>query len=385
MDENEDAAANLAADYTAWLSAADPANFILDDPPLPDEQLHGSADQSSVEALIAEVMAEVRASSDASTCRNTPHAPSDDAPESVDQSTGPKPWEQPAASSTDATAHLPGSESGTAHDAASAVTSTDAAAAGTGGDAPGYADSVQPSASKLANSDSDSGSDWDDETLSAFLANPEGYFPADLTEAQYAAWCMIWQPGDLRFLRDYPSSRKGRRAMYKRDPIDPVNLRDPGTGATPLIAAARAGCVDTIAALMRRGANPEARDNTSCTAADWARNSGRADVVAALAVAPGVPIAQQNAEQYMLKCNTPDGPQDANLIYELLCQICGESSGATWGTPEVCTSRSSLQVGGLSCLVTHAMAGRCALLGRSLYALGARQHLQGTQEDDSFG
>ena len=372
LDDDERAAANLSADTTAWLSAADPANFILDETRLLDEQLRGSVDESSVESNIAEVIAQVRASSDASTCGNVPHASADDTPESVDPSTDAAPGEQPGGAKTS----LPGSQGGTANAAAPAVTSSDATAAGTGGDALGDADSTRTSASKSADSDSDSDLDRRNEILSCFLANPEDYLPNDLTGAQYAAWCMIWQPADLRVLHDQPSSRNGRPMKNTNRAIDPVNLRDPNTGATALIAAARAGCVDTVNALVRRGADVEARDNKSCTAADWARKCGHADVQAALAAAPGV----QKAEQYMLRCNTQDGPQDADLIYELLCQICGESGSATWAKPEVCMSSCKAPVCTLLRLITRAdriMCVRCRYVVRhaNLAAATARTHM----------
>ena len=344
LDDDEHAAANLSADTTAWLSAADPANFILDETTPPDEQLRGGVDESSLESAIAEVIAQVRASSDARTCGSMPHASGDNTSESVDPSTDAAPGEQPGGANTS----LSGSHGGTAHDAAPAVTSADATAAGTSSDALGDADFTRTSASKSADSDSDPDLYRQDGLLSRFLVNPEDYLPNDLTRAQYAAWCMIWQLADLRVLHDQPSSRNGRPMKNTNSKIDPVNLRDPNTGATALITAARAGCVDTVNALLRRGADTKARDNKSCTAADWAQTGGHADVQAALAAAPGV----HNAEQYMLKCNTQDGPQDADLIYELLCQICGESGSATWATPEVCISSCKAPVCRLLRLIT---------------------------------
>jgi hypothetical protein len=70
-------------------------------------------------------------------------------------------------------------------------------------------------------------------------------------------------------------------------PIDRVDDRRPGSGATALHHAARAGFLRTIAPPLAEGADPEARDQEGATPLDWlaraAKSVDRAAVRALLA------------------------------------------------------------------------------------------------------
>ena len=339
LDANERAAANLLADTTAWLSAADPATFGSASTISPDEQLCGGADEASNSmSSVDKLLASIRACSDAGTSSSAAQTTVEDCRASADSLADAAPADQVVAVSTDAAIAESGGSTSTAHAAVLEATAAGAAPTDTTSDADSDTDSAWPAEALAISGQS---ADVSENTASAtsadtqlsdtveplqkvrqFLANPEDFQPCELTYELFVAWCAIWQPADVRFLRAW-TSLPTRPTV----PIDPVNLRDPGTGATALIAAARLGCVDTVKALVRRGADCEARDNTARSAADWAQKCGHADVLTALAAAPGV----QTAEEYMFDSNTAD----ADLIYELLCQICGESDGAGWTKPEV--------------------------------------------------
>lgn len=72
-----------------------------------------------------------------------------------------------------------------------------------------------------------------------------------------------------------------------------VDTQHPDTGATALMVAAARGRADTVAALLRLGADAGVRANKGMTALDWAERSGSAAAAAAAALREHV---QQAAE-----------------------------------------------------------------------------------------
>jgi serine/threonine-protein phosphatase 6 regulatory ankyrin repeat subunit B len=58
-----------------------------------------------------------------------------------------------------------------------------------------------------------------------------------------------------------------------------IDARNPETGATPLIVATSMSRLEAVAALLKRGANPQLRDNSGHTAFDRARETENAEIV----------------------------------------------------------------------------------------------------------